>query len=74
VAEPPLARCCDTLCTSGFVNDVMFAYNGPHAGGRPVDTAAASGANAPAVSYWLRRVLDDSGCRLPRLDEFIVQL
>jgi len=28
--------------------------------------------NAPAASYWLRRVLDDRG-RRPRLDESIVQ-
>jgi len=21
---------CDTLCTTSFVNDVMFSYNGPH--------------------------------------------
>jgi len=32
--DPPLA-CCDTLCTSGFMDDVIFAHNGPY-GGVPV--------------------------------------
>jgi len=25
-----LQRSCDTLCTSGFVDDIMFFYNGPY--------------------------------------------
>jgi len=25
-----LQRCCDTLCTSGFVDDLFFFYNGPY--------------------------------------------
>jgi len=25
-------RCCDTLSTSGFVDDVMFSYNGSYGG------------------------------------------
>ena len=24
------SRRCDTLCTSGFVDDVMFSHNGPY--------------------------------------------
>jgi len=25
-------RCCGMACTSGFVDDVMFSYNGPYGG------------------------------------------
>jgi len=25
-------RRCDTLCTSGFVDDIIFFYNGPYSG------------------------------------------
>ena len=27
-----LRRRCDTLCTSGFVDDITFFYNGPYSG------------------------------------------
>ena len=27
-----LWRLCDTLCTSGFMDDVIYAHNGPYAG------------------------------------------
>ena len=64
------------LCTSGFMDDVIFAHNGPY-GDIRIDTAAAGDVTASlcagvaAASYWLRRVLDDDGaisclrCRQP---------
>jgi len=61
----PLAALRYTVCTSGFVDDVMFARNGPH-GGMPISLQRVTllrrraQANAPASSYWLRRVLDES--------------
>ena len=36
-----LLRRCDTLCTSGFMDDVIFAHNGPYAG-VSVNTGTAS--------------------------------
>ena len=37
-----LWRCCDTLCTSGFMDDVMFGRTGPY--GDTCDTGAESDA------------------------------
>jgi len=59
-------RRCDTLRTSGFMGDVIFARD--HMG--HVDTVEASDVlrrrawvNDPAVSYWLRSRVGDSGRR-----------
>ena len=59
------------LCTSGLIDDVISAQNGPH---RILSIllqrvaslrrrARAACCSTPAASYWLRRVLDDGGRR-----------
>ena len=63
--------------TSGFVDSVIFAYNGPYGGmsiplRRVTSLYRQAQANAPAASYWLRGVLDDVGRRY-YTDERIVQ-
>jgi len=58
-----------TLCTSGFVDEVIFAHNGSW---RPIDKVACCHEwrhcvvvrnNARAAMYWLRHVLNDGGRR-----------
>ena len=56
------------MCTSGCADDVKFAHNGPYGGmsialQRVTSLRRCAQANAPAASYWLRRVLDDGGRR-----------
>ena len=58
----------DTLYASGFAYDVMFTHNEPQRGTstpllRVTSLDRYAQANAPAASYWLRRVLDDGGRR-----------
>ena len=53
---------CDTLCTSGFMDYVIFTHNGPRGGISTLLQPATSmrrraQANARAASCWLRRVL-----------------
>ena len=59
-----LARC-DTLCTPGFIDDVIFAHNGPYGGMsvrlQRVTSLRQGRACCVTASYWLRRVLDDDG-------------
>ena len=50
---------CDTLCTSGFMDDVIFAHSEPDGGisislQRVTSLRRRVQANAPAASYWLR--------------------
>ena len=50
---------CDTLCTSGFMDDVIFAHSEPDGGisislQRVTSLRRCVQANAPAASYWLR--------------------
>ena len=54
-------RCCDTLCTSGFMDDVILARNGLCVGASipllcVTSLRRRAPANAPAASCWLRRV------------------
>jgi len=55
---PLLARRCDMLCTSGFMDDVMFAHNGQYMElvdiplQRVTSLRRRAPANAPAASYW----------------------
>ena len=51
---------CDTICTSGCINDVMFAHSGSY-GGTSIPLHRCAQTNAPAASYWLRCVLDHGG-------------
>jgi len=59
----------DALCSSGFMDDVIFVH-----GRMPIPLQRVTSlrrralANAPVASYWLYRAQ-----RAPRLDEFIVQ-
>jgi len=54
--DPPLAM---LRHTSGYMDDVIFAHNGPH-GGMAIDTAAASDAllrrRVQAITPLLRRI------------------
>jgi len=62
---PPLARCCDTLCTFSFTDDAIFAHNGPH-GGVSISLQRVTSLHRrvqAAASYWLHPVLDDGGCQ-----------
>ena len=63
-----LWRRCDTLCTSGFMDDVTIGHNGPRAGvsiplQRVTSLRRRVQANAAAASYRLRRVLGACGRR-----------
>ena len=49
---------CDVLCTSGFVNDVIFSHSGTY-GGMLTSLQCRAKANAPAAWCWLRPDLDD---------------
>jgi len=56
-----LRRRYDTLCTSGFMDDVIFAHNilcvsAPMPLLRVTSLRRRAPANAPAASCWLRRV------------------
>jgi len=59
-----LARC-DTLCTPGFIDDIIFAHNGSYGGMsvrlQRVTSLRQGRACCVTASYWLRRVLDDDG-------------
>jgi len=67
-----LLRRCDILCTSGFMYHVMFAHKRSYWGmSIPLHTQLTSSrrraqANAPAASYWSRRILDGGGRRAYR--------
>ena len=59
-----LCRRRNKLCISGFVDDVMFARNGPRGGmsiplQRVTSLRLHAQANIPAVPYCKRPVLDD---------------
>jgi len=59
-----LWRRCNTLCTSGFVDDVMFSDNGPRGSVTLTQQPSCNivhcaRANTPAAWCWLRSVLDD---------------
>jgi len=47
---------CNSLCTSNFVVDVRFSYNGPSSG----SLQCRARANASALWYWLHPVLNNS--------------
>jgi len=52
------------LCTSGYMDDVVFAHNVPYRSILPQRVASLRRrvqANTPAASYWLRRVLATAG-------------
>jgi len=56
------------LCTSGFMDDIIFVRNGPYGDmsiplQRMTLLRCRAQANAPAASYWLSHVLDDGRCR-----------
>ena len=53
-----LLQCYDTLCTSGFMDDVIFAHNAQYGGvwiplQRVTSLHRRVRANDPAASYWL---------------------
>ena len=52
-----LCRRCNTLCISGFVDDVTFSHYGLN-GGVPQQHRARANTHA-ACGYWLHSVLDD---------------
>ena len=58
--------CCNKLCTSVFVSDVMFSYNGPYGDVTLLQQPCCS-VNAQADSLaawsWLHAVRDDVGCQ-----------
>ena len=63
-----LCRRCDALCTSGFVDGVVFAQNARH-----VDTVAASDVTASSCAGQRPYSVLVRRRRAPRLDESVVQ-
>jgi len=53
-----LSVCCNTLCTSGFVDDVTVGYNG-RSGGVTLLRQPAGANTAAAAGYWSHRVPHD---------------
>jgi len=54
--------------TSGFVDDVICAHSGPYGSmsiplRRVTSRRRCAQANAPAASFWFRRVINDDGLR-----------
>jgi len=68
-----LCRRCSTLCTSGFIDDVIFAraiWTGiPIPSQRVTSLRRRAQANTPAAAHWLRLVRRR---KAPRPDEFAV--
>jgi len=59
---------CDTLCASGFMNDLILAHSWPYGSiskllPRVTSLRRCAQANASVALYWWRRVLDDGGRR-----------
>jgi len=48
----------NTLCTSGFMVDDMFSYNGLYDATIVASLQCCARANTPAAWYWLHPVLD----------------
>ena len=70
-----LWRRCDTICTSGFMDGVIFVHNWPYGACRSMPRQRVTlsrrrvhyaGCSATAASYWLRRLLGDGGLHRAR--------
>ena len=57
-----LWQLCKRLCTSGFVNDAAFSYNGPSSGmmvPQPSRCNMVYGLTRATAWHWVGRVVDD---------------